>query len=228
MTVRRGPDGFQAGAVSAHEHTAPGVYVEKVEFRPRSICGASMSTTGFAGRTLAAIDNGGPVKLLLLGILLGSASSVVVDQSRRHYAKRLARQIADSFPTTELSTRLADDGDAVESELRSFKRPYSLAPDRTKLRALLSAGIDTAMAVAGGVVGSIFKGSRREAVDGLHSARGEERRGTVAAVTEDDAIVLLDDGTSLTVSIPDEIVIVVGMHVTVVETGGSASYRWGD
>ena len=56
----------------------------------------------------------------------------------------------------------------------------------------------------------------------------EERQGTVAAVTEDDAIVLLDDGTSLTVSIPDGIAAVVGMRVTVVEAGGSATYRWGD
>ena len=44
----------------------------------------------------------------------------------------------------------------------------------------------------------------------------EECRGKVAAVTEDDAIVLLDDGRTVTVSIPDGTVAVVGMPVTVI------------
>ena len=47
-------------------------------------------------------------------------------------------------------------------------------------------------------------------------------------VTEDDAIVLLDDGRTLTVSIPDETVAVVGMPVTVEENGGSPICRWGE
>ena len=57
----------------------------------------------------------------------------------------------------------------------------------------------------------------------------KERRGKVAAVTEDDAIVLFDDGTSLTMSIPDGVVVVVGMPVTVIEGNGDGPiYHWGD
>jgi hypothetical protein len=61
------------------EYLAPGVYVEEVSYRSKSIAGVSTSTNGFALAIRSGLDVVAEwVGLLLVGFLLGAAGSTAV------------------------------------------------------------------------------------------------------------------------------------------------------
>jgi len=66
------------------EYLQPGVYVEEVDFRSKSIEGVSTSTRGFVGSIRRRVD--AIVKtaaVVMLGVLLGVVASIAVDKGRR-------------------------------------------------------------------------------------------------------------------------------------------------